>query len=40
MLTSARGLFFVSQGKNGIPLLARRKARDIELMMNDDSWLK
>ncbi|CAB1096481.1 unnamed protein product [Ectocarpus sp. CCAP 1310/34] len=28
------------QGKNGIPLLARRKARDIELMMNDDSWLK
>ena len=28
------------QGKNGIPLLALRKVRDVELMMNDDSWLK
>ncbi|CAN0075499.1 unnamed protein product [Scytosiphon promiscuus] len=28
------------QGKNGIPLLARRKARDVELVMNDSSWLK
>lgn len=28
------------QGKNGIPLLALREVRDVELMMNDDSWLK
>eukprot|EP00752_Nemacystus_decipiens_P002300 g2176.t1 len=28
------------QGKNGIPLLALRKVRDVELIMNDDSWLK
>lgn len=40
MLTNACDVSFSCQGKNGIPLLARRKARDVELMMNDDSWLK
>ncbi len=28
------------QGKNGIPLLALRKVREVELIMNDASWLK
>eukprot|EP00904_Undaria_pinnatifida_P013778 jgi/Undpi1/9530/HiC_scaffold_27.g11986.m1 len=28
------------KGKNGIPLLSKRRTRDVELMMNDDTWLK
>ena len=33
-------LHCVRQGKNGIPLLSKRRPRDVELMMNDDTWLK
>lgn len=33
-------LIFRFQGKNGIPLVAGRRRGDVELMMNDDNWLK
>lgn len=28
------------QGRNGIPLLAGKKPKEVELILNDDSWLK